>query len=77
MGRFSEFAALTSVVSNADAAPTRQTYELFQDLSGQLELLLARLQECIDTDLVAFNELIREVGLAAVTLPVRVKVDHL
>ena len=68
-----KLAALTSVVSSADAAPTRQTRELFQELSGQLQLLLARLQECINADLAAFNALIREVGLSAVIPPAPVK----
>ena len=34
-----KLAALAGVVSSADAAPTRQTYELFQELSGQLQRL--------------------------------------
>lgn len=68
-----KLAALTGVVSSADAAPTRQAYELFQELSGQLQLLLARLQECIDADLAAFNALIREVGLSAVMPPTLTK----
>lgn len=65
-----KFAALTGVVSSADATPTRQAYELFQELSNQLQALVTRLQECIDADLVAFNALIREVDLAAVVPPI-------
>lgn len=68
-----KLAALAGVVSGADAAPTRQTYELFQELSAQLQLLLARLQECIDADLAAFNTLIREAGLSAVIPPTLTK----
>ncbi|HEY7419009.1 MAG TPA: hypothetical protein VH593_27760, partial [Ktedonobacteraceae bacterium] len=68
-----KLAALVGVVSSADAAPTRQTYELFQELSAQLQLLLARLQECIDADLAAFNTVIREAGLSAVMLPTLTK----
>lgn len=68
-----KLAALTSVVSSADAAPTQQTHELFQELSGQLQLLLERLQECINADLATFNALIREVGLSAVVPPEPVK----
>ncbi|HEX7734958.1 MAG TPA: hypothetical protein VF458_08845 [Ktedonobacteraceae bacterium] len=68
-----KLAALTGVVSSADAVPTRQTRELFQELSGQLQLLRASLQECIDTDLPAFNALIREVNLEAIVAPVLTK----
>lgn len=68
-----KLAALTGVVSSADAAPTQQTYELFQTLSGQLQLLLIGLQECIDADLADFNALIREAGLSAVTPPALAK----
>lgn len=65
--------ALVAVVSSADAAPTRQSYELFQDLTSQLQQLLARLQACIDADLATFNTFIHEAGLAAVIPPASVK----
>ncbi len=64
-----KLAALTGVVSSADTAPTKQTYELFQSLTDHLQLQLKRLRECIDTDLAAFNTLIRESGLPAVMPP--------
>ncbi len=66
-----KLAALSGVVSSADAAPTHQSYELFQVLSDQLQSLLARLQSCIDADLAAFNTIIGEAGLSAVILPGR------
>lgn len=65
-----KLAALSGVVGSADAAPTRQAYELFQVLSDQLQSLLVRLQECIDADLAAFNTVIGEAGLSAVIPPV-------
>jgi hypothetical protein len=65
-----KLAALAGVVSSADAAPTRQSYELFQVLSDQLQSLLARLQACIDADVTAFNTVIGEAGLSAIILPV-------
>lgn len=68
-----KLAMLTAVVSSADAAPTRQACELFEHLSARVEFELDRLQKCIDTDLTAFNRLIREAELPAVLLPVRLK----
>jgi len=65
-----KLAALTGVVASADAAPTKQAYELFEYLASQVEAEQKRLQECIDTDLAAFNRLIREASLPAVLPPV-------
>jgi hypothetical protein len=62
-----KLAGLTGVVASADAAPTKQTYELFEDLSTRIQLQLQRLQELIDTDVKAFNTLIREADMLAVT----------
>jgi len=62
--------ALTGVVASADAAPTEQAYELFEYLAAQVQRELNRLNECINTDLAAFNSLIRESELAAVIPPV-------
>ncbi|HEY1349139.1 MAG TPA: hypothetical protein VGF67_05900 [Ktedonobacteraceae bacterium] len=61
-----KLAALTAVVSSADAAPTAQAYELFEHLSTRVEFELQRLQKCIDTDLATFNRLIGEAELPAV-----------
>jgi photosystem II stability/assembly factor-like uncharacterized protein len=65
-----KLAALTGVVASADAAPTKQAYELFEYLASQVEAEQKRLQECIDTDLAAFNRLIREASLPAILPPV-------
>jgi photosystem II stability/assembly factor-like uncharacterized protein len=62
-----KLAGLTGVVASADAAPTKQAYELFEDLSTRIQLQLQRLQELIDTDVKAFNTLIREADMLAVT----------
>jgi len=62
-----KLAGLTGVVASADAAPTKQAYELFEDLSTRIQVQLQRLQELIDTDVKAFNTLIREAEMLAVT----------
>lgn len=61
-----KLAALTGVVASADAAPTKQAYELFEHLTGQVTFELNQLRECLDVDLVAFNKLIIEAELPAV-----------
>jgi photosystem II stability/assembly factor-like uncharacterized protein len=66
--------ALGGVVSSADAAPTKQDYEMFDDLSKQADEQLAKWNEIVKTDLAAYNELVRDkaipiIGLAPATEP--------
>ncbi|HYY41860.1 MAG TPA: hypothetical protein VE775_03945, partial [Pyrinomonadaceae bacterium] len=55
-----KLAALGGVVASADAAPTAQSYAVYNDLVGQIDAQLARLQQIVKTDLPAFNRLVRE-----------------
>ncbi len=68
-----KLAWLAGVVANSLDAPTRQDYELFEDLSKRINVQLQGLQEIIDTDVVAFNALMRESEVPAIipiaTLP--------
>ncbi len=64
-----KIAGLVGVVSSADAAPTQQAYALFDDLSARLNEQLKRLREVIDTEVQAFNALIRESDLDAIIPP--------
>src|SRR5438045_9775852 len=50
-----KLAWLAAVISSAQAAPTRQSYELYEDLSQLIDVQLQRLKEIIDTDVAAFN----------------------
>ena len=59
-------AALSGVVSSADAAPTSQVYALFDDLSSRIDTQLQALQTLIETDVASFNALMREEAIAAV-----------
>jgi hypothetical protein len=66
--------ALGGVVSSADAAPTKQDYEMFAELSQQADEQLAKWDEIVKMDLVAYNRLAQEktiplVGLSPVTEP--------
>ncbi len=70
-----KLAWLAAVVASAQAAPTRQEYELFEDLSQRIDVQLQRLREIIETDVAAFNELMSGSGVPAIipiaTLPVK------
>jgi hypothetical protein len=62
-------AALTSVVASAESPPTRQAYEVFDDLSARIDVQLERWREAREVDLARFNEAVRTAGLPAVILP--------
>jgi hypothetical protein len=61
-----KLAALGGVVASADAAPTAQSYEVYNDLVAQIDAQLGKLQQIIKTDLPAFNRLVREQEIPAV-----------
>ncbi len=52
--------ALGGVVSSADASPTKQDYEMYDDLSKQADEQLAKWDEIVKTDLVSYNHLAQE-----------------
>ncbi len=55
-----KLAGLAGVVASAQAAPTRQSYEVLDDLSRRIDAQLQRLQAVIDGDVAAFNAVLRE-----------------
>jgi hypothetical protein len=55
-----KLAALTGVVSSADAAPTEQSYAVYEDLVAKINVQLQRLSEIMRADLSAFNKLVRD-----------------
>ena len=57
---------LSGVVASADAAPTSQAQQVFEDLSARLDAHLQQLHELIDTDVAAFNKLIRDSSVPAI-----------
>jgi photosystem II stability/assembly factor-like uncharacterized protein len=63
-----KLAALASVVSSADAAPTRQSYDVFHDVSSRIDDQLARLGQTIAIDVTAFNDLVKQSGIPAVSM---------
>ena len=57
---------LISIVSSADAAPPQQAYDVFEHLSSQVDEQLNGLQSIVQTDVAAFNDLIRTAELLPV-----------
>jgi hypothetical protein len=66
-----KLAALGGVVAGADAAPTDQSYALYEDLTGKIDVQLRRLETIVRTDVAAFNRLVREQNIPAVTAGTR------
>jgi photosystem II stability/assembly factor-like uncharacterized protein len=58
--------SLMSVLSSADAAPPRQAREVYEHLAGLARRELARLDALVETDVAAFNALVREANLPAI-----------
>ncbi|HEU4884399.1 MAG TPA: hypothetical protein VFT45_19235, partial [Longimicrobium sp.] len=72
-----KLAALMSHVEEAEAAPTEQSYQVFQELSTQLDRELSALNGIWTQDLEAFNRLLRAKRLPAVTrTPLQVDEDE-
>ena len=55
-----KLAGLAGVIASAQAAPTTQAYAVFDDLSARINAQLRQLQEVLDSDVAAFNLLLRE-----------------
>ncbi|MGN6672975.1 MAG: WD40/YVTN/BNR-like repeat-containing protein [Thermomicrobiales bacterium] len=63
-----KLAALASVVASGDAAPTRQSREVYADLAAQTDRALHRLQQVFATELDAFNTTVRDAAIPAVVV---------
>ena len=63
-----KLSALAGVVASADGAPTASSYAVYEDVAGRIDVELAKLKQILDTDLVAFNQLVREKAVPAVVL---------
>ena len=67
---------VAALLEEAESAPTEQSYQVFQELSGQLDRELAALNALWTQDLEAFNRLLRAKRLPAVTrTPLRTDSD--
>jgi kynureninase len=63
-----KLAALTGVAASADAAPTAQTYAVYEELVAKINAQLLKLDAIMKTDLPAFNKVVREQEIPAVML---------
>jgi hypothetical protein len=61
-------AVLSRVVESADARPTAQTYEVFDRLSRELDVLLRRLERSLSNELPELNRALARRGLGPVAL---------
>ena len=53
-----KLAALAGVVGSAEARPTAQSYDVFKDLSGRLDVQIGRLDGVLKADVPAFNKVL-------------------
>jgi hypothetical protein len=63
--------ALLGVAASADGRPTRQTYDVFDELSGQLDRELVRLRQALTAHLDPINALLVQVKLPEIPNPYR------
>jgi hypothetical protein len=63
-----KLAAVLSTVTQSDAAPTEQSYAVFKELSAALQVQLDKLKEIDTTEVSAFNKLVREQNIPAITV---------
>ncbi|HEU4709935.1 MAG TPA: hypothetical protein VFS76_00140 [Pyrinomonadaceae bacterium] len=63
-----KLAALAGVVQSAEAAPTAQSYEVYTELTAQIDAQLQKLSQVMKTDVAAFNQLVRDQNIPAVVV---------
>jgi photosystem II stability/assembly factor-like uncharacterized protein len=64
-----KLAAVENVVEETDIAPTAQSYEVYDQLSGQLQTQLDSLHKLETSGVANFNKLVRDQNIPAVTIP--------
>src|SRR5262249_60247775 len=63
-----KLASLGDAVASADAAPTDQSYQVYDELAAAIDRELAKLDRVVREDLAAFNKLVRDHNVPAVTM---------
>ena len=61
-------ASLLSVVEATDAAPTRQSEAVNEELSTEVNVQLRAAQKLLTDDIAAFNKIVRDSNIPAVTI---------
>ena len=68
-----KLAALTGVAGSSDTAPTEQSYAVFDELVGKIDVQLKKLEETMRNDLPAFNKTVRDQDIPAVIVKPKAK----
>ena len=63
-----KLAALGGVVGSAEAAPTAQSYAVYDEVVAQIDAQLQKLRQLLRTDVPAFNQLVRDQNIPAVVV---------
>jgi len=63
-----KLAALGGVVGSAEAAPTAQSYAVYDEVVTQIDAELQKLTQIMRTDVPAFNQLVRDQNIPAVVV---------
>jgi kynureninase len=63
-----KLAALGGVVASADAAPTDQSYQLYDDLTKRIDAQLQIFRQTLERDVPTFNRLVRERDIPAIII---------
>ena len=63
-----KLAALNATVDNGDFSPTRQSYDVFNDLTAQINVQLATLAKIKAEDINAFNKAFAEKNLPVIVI---------
>ena len=63
-----KLAALGGVVTRGDAAPTDQSYAVYDELVVQIDAQLQRLARVMSNDVPAFNQLVKDQNVPAVVV---------
>ena len=61
-----DLVALSGVVGSADTAPTRQSYEVFEEVSKKVDEQLAKWKTIVSTDVAAYNNLVKQQDVPAI-----------
>jgi len=64
-----EFDSLSAIVQAGDSAPTRQQYDVFKMLRGQLDQQLTAWKQLVSADIPAFNQAVKGANIPALYLP--------
>ncbi len=63
-----KIAALAGVVGSSESAPTAPSVQVFDELSAALQVQLDKLKAVLDTDVPAFNKLVKDSDVPAIIL---------